>query len=232
MGRAPAPPASGAPPPGVALAAVLAQPSRRRIADVLAQNPAGVGVDEVAKRVQLHPNAVRRHLRTLSAAGVVATERAEPRGSGRPRLRYRLIDMHAPQVAAHQELVRLLVVYIVHSGADARDVEAFGRKQGAFLAVGAGADAIPASFARLGFAPRETGSAEDRARGRLSIRLEHCPFRDAVTAPGGELVCRLHRGLAAGMVGAALPGGRLTAFRAEGPVQAGCQVVVDGAGSA
>jgi hypothetical protein len=100
--------------------------------------------------------------------------------------------------------------------------------QGAFLAVGAGADAIAESFARLGFAPRETGSADDRAHGRLGMRLEHCPFRDAVMAPGGELVCRLHRGLAEGIVVAA--GGRLTAFRPQDPVRAGCGVEVDGLG--
>lgn len=211
-------------PPAIAAAGVLAQPTRRRIADVLAQNPAGIGVEEIAGRVALHPNAVRRHLGKLSAAGVVATERAPSRGCGRPRLLYRLIDMQAPQIAAHQELVRLLVVYIVHSGADAADVEAFGRMQGAFLAVGTGADAIAASFARLGFAPRETGSADDRADGRLSIRLEHCPFRDAVLAPGGDLICRLHRGLADGIIGAAAPDGRLTAFRPEDPVRAGCEV--------
>jgi predicted ArsR family transcriptional regulator len=222
-GRAPAP-------PGIAVAGALAKHTRRRITDLLAEYPAGAGAQVIAKRVGLHPNAVRRHLQALAAAGVVATEPAMPTGPGRPRLRYRLADMQAPRIAAHQELVRLLVAYITRTGADAGDLEAFGRSQGAFLAVGAGADAIAESFARLGFAPHETGSADDRAHGRLGMRFEHCPFSDAVMAPGGELVCRLHRGLAEGIVAAAVPGGRLTAFQPQDPVRAGCGVEVDGLG--
>jgi predicted ArsR family transcriptional regulator len=214
--------------PGTAAAGALAQRSRRRIADVLVQHPAGVGVEEIAGRVGLQPNAVRRHLGTLVAAGIVVTERAEARGRGRPRLRYRLVDMQAPLVAAHQELVRVLLEYIVHTDADAGDLEAFGRAQGGFLAVGAGADAVAESFARLGFAPRETGSADDRARGRLTLHLENCPFRDAVAAPGGTLVCRLHRGLTEGMVAATVPGGRLAGFQPKEPVRAGCRVTLEG----
>lgn len=219
-------PASG-PPPGIAAAGVLAQPSRRRIADVLAQRTAGLGVAEIAERVALHPNAVRQHLQKLTDAGVVSTERDDPRGRGRPRLRYRLVNMRAPQIAAHQELVRLLIAYIVRSGADTEDVETFGRLQGGFFATGAGAAGIVESFARLGFAPREAGSAADAGRGRLRMRLGHCPFRDAVTAPGGEMICQLHRGLAEGIATGAAPGSRLAVFEPADPVRAGCRVIVD-----
>jgi len=216
------------PPPGIAAAAALAQPSRRRIADALAQRVAGLGVAEIAERVDLHPSAVRRHLQKLSDAGVVSAEREESRGRGRPRLRYRLVDMQAPRVAAHQEIVRLLVAYLVRSGANTDDLEAFGRTQGGFLATGADAAGILQSFTRLGFAPRETGSSADASRGRLEMRLGHCPFKDAVTVPGGDIICRLHRGLADGIAAHVAPGSHLTAFEPEDPARAGCRLVLDG----
>ena len=213
---------------GIAAAGALAQPARRRIAEVLAQYAPGLGVADIAGRVGLHPNAVRQHLRRLAEAGVVCSEREAPRGPGRPRLRYRLVHLRAPRIAAHQELVRLLIAYIVRSGADTEDVETFGRLQGGYFATGEGTAGIVESIARLGFAPRDAGSVEDTRRGRLRISLAHCPFRDAVTAPGGEMVCRMHRGLVEGIAEGAAPGSRLTEFAPGDPTRAGCRVTVDG----
>lgn len=209
----------------------LAHPPRRRIAEALAQQPGGLGVAEIAARVGLGRSAVREHLQALSDAGVVATGRDEPAGRGRPRFRYRLSDEGAPWVAVHQELVRGLVGSIVRSGADTADLEAFGRRQGGFFATGAGAAGIVEALARLGFAPRPAGPPADAGRGRLTLRLGRCPFHDAVMAPGGEVVCRLHRGLADGIAAAAAPGSRLTGFDPERPVRTGCRLVVDGLGT-
>jgi predicted ArsR family transcriptional regulator len=206
-------------------------PPRRRIAEALSRQPCGLGVAEIAARVGLGCSAVREHLRKLSDTGVVSIERDEPRGRGRPRFRYRLADGGAPWVAAHQELVRLLVESIVRSGADTTEVEAFGRRQGAFFATGADAAGIVEALTRLGFAPGKAGSSADAGRGRLTLRLGHCPFHDAVVAPGGDIVCRLHRGLADGIAAAVAPGSRLTAFEPESPARPGCRLVVDGLGT-
>lgn len=211
-----------------AAARALAHPPSRRIAEALAQEPRGLGVAEIAGRIGLGSSAVRGHLRRLSETGVVSVERDEPRGRGRPRFRYRLVDGGAAWVAAHQELVRLLVEAIVRSRADTRDVEAFGRRQGGFFATGTDATGIVEAFTRLGFAPRQAGSSADADRGRLTLRLGHCPFHDAVMAPGGDIVCRLHCGLADGIVAAVAPGGRLTAFEPQTPTRAGCHLVMDG----
>lgn len=214
--------------PDVATAEALAQPTRRRIAEALSRSGRGLCVSELAERIDLHPNAVRRHLTILAEAGVVAVSREPPSGRGRPRLRYRLADAHAPRVAAHQELVRLLTAYIVRTGAGMDDVEEFGRRQGGFFATEQGAAGIVDAFARLGFAPRETGSARDVRQGRVSVRLDHCPFRDAVSEPGGEIICRLHRGLAQGIASASAPGSIVTGFEPRDPARAGCRVQVDG----
>lgn len=211
----------------IATAEALVQSTRRRVAEALALSGGGLGVSELAERIDLHPNAVRRHLSILAEAGIVAVERDRPSGRGRPRLRYRLVDAHAPRVAAHQELVRILTAYLVRTGAGMDDVEEFGRRQGGFFATEEGATGILDAFTRLGFAPRETGSARDAGRGRLGMRLDHCPFRDAVSEPGGEIICRLHRGLAQGIASAAAPGSTVTGFEPRDPVRAGCRVQID-----
>lgn len=203
-------------------AGALAHPTRRRIADALAERPDGLTVSEVATVLGLHPNAVRLQLRTLASTGLVAIERLAPRGRGRPRLRYRLVDAQAATESAHRELVGLLVGYLAEIGADPGMVEEFGRRRGAQLAARDGVAAVVGAFARLGFAPNQMTSTAEAARGRLVLRLDHCPFRDAVMSTGGELVCTLHRGLAEGVARAASENGELTEFVAVDPQRAGC----------
>jgi hypothetical protein len=84
------------------------------------------------------------------------------------------------------------------------------------------------AFARAGFAPREISSAAEARAGVLDLRLEHCPFREAVLSPGGELVCALHRGLSGGMARMVSPSARVTEFTPKDPRPAGCRVRVEG----
>ncbi len=212
--------ASG-PPPAVAVAEALAHPSRRRIADVLNAAQSGLTVFEIADAVGLHHNAVRQHLKRLSDAGMVSVTREAPVGRGRPRLRYRLVDTQVPRIAAHQELVRMLISYLRRINASAEDVEEFGREQGAHLGEAGGRKAVVESFARLGFAPHEIGTA-DPATGVLEIRLDNCPFRDGATGEGGEMICALHRGIASGIAARAAAGGILTGWYPQDPATAGC----------
>jgi hypothetical protein len=85
------------------------------------------------------------------------------------------------------------------------------------------------AFARLGFAPEEVTGAAARRRGEMELRLRHCPFREAVLAPGGELVCTLHRGLTLGLLDGAAEDANLTAFEPKDPRTAGCRVGIRGA---
>lgn len=212
----------------LAAAGALAHPTRRRIADLLASHPDGLTVGDVADTLQMHHNAVRLHLRTLASTGVVAVERLAPKGRGRPRLRYRLVDVQAATASAHQELVGMLVGYLAELGADDARVEEFGRRRGASLAAPDGVPAVVGAFARLGFAPSQTTSAADATRGRVTLRLDHCPFKDAVMSTGGDLVCTLHKGLADGVARAAAPGGRLRQFIPVDPMRAGCMLGFEG----
>ncbi|MCC6831995.1 MAG: helix-turn-helix domain-containing protein [Thermoleophilia bacterium] len=213
---------SAVPPPGVAAAAALAHRSRRAIARHLGEHPRGLSVAELTERMGLHANAVRAHLKVMAAAGVVSAALDPPKGRGRPGTRYHLADGEVIRTAGHQELVRMLVTALVAVGAEEATLERIGREHGATLLDRPGREGIASALAGLGFAPHETTSASDAAAGRLDLRLDSCPFRDAVMSPGGMAVCTLHRGIMAGMAAAAGDGGELTQFTPRDPVKAGC----------
>ncbi len=64
---------------------VLADPTRRRVIELLRERPLRAG--EVAQRVGMSPPAMSRHLRALLKGGLVAVELSEDDGRAR---RYRL----------------------------------------------------------------------------------------------------------------------------------------------
>jgi predicted ArsR family transcriptional regulator len=212
-------------------AEALAQPSRRRIAEVLAGAPGGLTPFELADAVGLHHNAVRRHLEVLARAGLVRSEREAATGRpGRPSRRYRLVASEGVAEAGHRELVRLLVELIRRTGASEKDVEAFGRDEGRLLAHGRATGGLVETLAGLGFAPDDVTESAARRRGELDLRLRRCPFADAVLAEGGHLVCALHRGLTLGVLDATEPDAYLAAFEIRDPVAAGCRVLARGLG--
>ncbi len=222
-------PATTPQPLALAAASVLSNPARRRIAETLGGAPGGLTVDEIVDAVgDMNHNPIRNHLRVLARAGLVAVERDLPTGRGRPTERFKLIDPMASRIAAQQELLRLLVGLIKDSGVDRAAAIAYGRSHGAETISGADRSALVASLARLGFAPHETTSPKDAASGILEVRLDHCPFADAVVAPGGLVVCALHEGLIEGAAAGASSDARLTRFEIKHPHRAGCVVRLDG----
>lgn len=210
------------PPSAVGPVAALAHRSRRAIAEELSGTSGGLTVGELADRVALHPNAVRQHLRVLAGAGVVSAEQDAPKGRGRPTRRYRLVDGEVMRVTAHKELVRMLVGALGYLNPRDELLEEFAQRHGPALLDGEGREAITAALMRLGFAPHEVTPAGRAAEGDLEIRLDNCPFREAVVAEGGAAVCTLHKGLLDGM--AAASGGRLVDFVVKDPFAAGCRM--------
>lgn len=213
-------------------AGALAHPSRERIAEALGKAPAGLTVADLADRVGLHHNAVRQHLRVLAQAGVIASAPSAPTGRrGRPSARYVLAAPHGVAAVGHRELVRLLLEIVRRTGVDPREIEAFGREQGhdsLDVDPAEGIEGLRATLAGLGFAPDEVSGVAQRRAGELDLRLRSCPFKDAVLAKGGELICALHRGLVDGTLSRVAPEARLAVFEPRDPVEAGCRVVVTG----
>lgn len=211
-------------------AGALAHPSRRAIAETIGTSGDGLTVAALAERIELHPNAIRQHLDTLQRAGVVVAAPAAPTGRrGRPSVRYALAAPHAVAAVGHRELVRLLLELVRRLRASEDDVEAFGWEQGrALVADDVGADGLTASLAGLGFAPEEVTSEAARRAGEMDVRLRACPFKDAVLAEGGHLICALHRGLVRGGLERIDIDADLAVFEPKDPVNAGCRVVVRG----
>ena len=83
-------------------------------------------------------------------------------------------------------------------------------------------------MAGLGFAPEEVTSEGDRRAGQVDLRLRACPFKDAVLAEGGHLICALHRGLVRGALERVDDAAELAVFEPKHPVTAGCRVLVTG----
>lgn len=197
--------------------------TRRAVVDLLAGSPRGMTAVEIAEAVGLHANAVRKHLRAMVREGAVGAERELSGRRGRPAVRYRAADERR-EAAATRRLARMLVDLVAELGPDEALVEDFGRRQAPALAAAPGArPALMGLLTALGFAPRETTPAASARGGGLELVLGHCPFRDAVEAEEGRLVCVLHRGISRGLVELD-PAGRLTAFEIRPPATAGCRI--------
>src|SRR3954469_6087402 len=74
---------------------VLSQPSRQRLFALLAEMGGRAYVDDLAGRLEMHPNGVRVHLRRMLAAGLVTRARVR-RGPGRPRDQWAIAPVAAP----------------------------------------------------------------------------------------------------------------------------------------
>ncbi len=99
-------------------------------------------------------------------------------------------------------------------------MERFGERQGWEVPLpGGGIDELRGAFERLGFAPREVPGGDPP-----DLVLDSCPFADGVEAPGGELICLLHRGLARGIALRAAPDVAVTDLVIEDPRRAGCRL--------
>lgn len=199
----------------------LSRSAARRVADVLRESGRGMTAQEIADVLHLHHSGVRVQLNSLAEAGVVVPSTDPPKGRGRPRTRYAMApDPRAQEAAGHRELVRLLMGLVRRLGLGPDDMEEFGAGQGAGMVdPEGGAQELMDAFARLGFAPRVVpGEAPN------DIVLDRCPFAAGVEAPGGELICVLHRGLAQGITSACTPDVRVAGLDANDPRTAGCRL--------
>ena len=165
-----------------------ARPGVERVLDELRSAGPGITAGELAARVGLHVTTVRFHLDRLVAQGRAVGHRAPTGGRGRPGIAYRAV----PVADARSGMIAALA-----QAATALDGDVVARAQRAGEAWAASLDlgaapvepAITEVFARLGFAPTPV-------EGGLALRA--CPFLDEARRHP-EVVCEVHRGLAAGI---------------------------------
>ncbi len=207
----------------------LAQPTRARLFALLGELRRPASTDELAERLELHPNGVRVHLERLHDVGLVVRERQ--RGTrGRPRDVWVIGPDAQPggdPPTGYAELARWLVRSMTMAGGGVRDVEAAGRRIGRELAP---ADASTGHeqqlhdvLVTLGFQPERRRESGDR----LTYCLRNCPYREAVRERP-PLVCGLHRGLTRGLLDAIDPKTKLVGFVPKDPDTAGCLIETRG----
>jgi predicted ArsR family transcriptional regulator len=208
----------------------LSQPTRARLFSLLGELHRSASTDELAERLQLHPNGVRVHLERLQAAGLVERER-ERQARGRPRDRWSISPTARPggdPPTAYADLGRWLVQAISSTKVGLRDVEAAGRRIGRDLApadgdAGSAEARMHGALATLGFQPtRELGEP-----GKMTYCLGNCPYRDVVRERQ-PVVCALHRGITRGLLDTLDPKTKLVGFVAKDPDEAGCLIELRG----
>jgi predicted ArsR family transcriptional regulator len=206
----------------------LAQPTRAAIFELLVEMKGGADTAQLAGRLDLHPNGVRRHLERMEDAGLV--ERTAARGgTGRPPDRWAVCAGANPggdRPSGYAELAAWLARVIPAGPRREREVEKAGRQIGAELAPQGTNDPLRdlrEITIALGFQP----DLEVPAAGELKCCLGNCPYRDAVRADQ-ELICTLHRGITAGLLAELDPTATLERFEPKDPERAGCLIGVAG----
>lgn len=206
-------------------ARALGDPTRFAVFRYVDESELPVGVAELTRHFGLNHNAIRQHLAKLRDADLVVEEVTAPNGPGRPSLSYRPTPGAADRwegTSAYQRLATLLVEVL--RGASIHDAGyAAGREMAAGLAPDVpAADAVETVTRRLGFEPHRE---HDDGADQVSIVLDHCPLASlAEHAP--ELVCELHRSLAAGIADATAADMAVTDLVIRPPATAGCRVVL------
>jgi predicted ArsR family transcriptional regulator len=207
----------------------LAQPTRARLFAALSELRRAAGTEELAERLDLHPNGVRLHLERLSEAGLLVRERPR-QARGRPRDMWSIAaDAHpgGDPPSAYADLGRWLARVIAPRKTTLRAVEATGREIGRELApagdASSGEEKMHAALVSLGFQPRR----DVDGTGGLTYRLCNCPYRDAVRE-NQDVVCTLHRGITRGLLDEIAPKTKLTGFVPRDPYIAGCLIQLQG----
>lgn len=177
-----------------------------------------VSVREMSRRLSLHPNTLRPHLRRLEEAGLVAHQVQRASGVGRPQTIYRAVEPSGDDTRDFRLLAEMLCGLLASKRDRERATELArewghylvsqgGPKPGARLPARQNLAALQDAMARAGFDPRFR-----RAGPAVEVTLRDCPFRELVD-DHRELVCSLHRGLLEGMLGGLKPRMALRDFR-------------------
>ena len=206
----------------------LADPLRARLFGVLGELRRPATTQELAARVERHPNTVRIQLRRLADAGLVE-RRITRQQRGRPRDEWAIAPDAQPAGRAPQAYLQLSR-WLARAAGDLASIERTGREIGRELAPEASARGTAAAMQHalvaLGFAPRQEPTAP---RG-LAYTLTNCPYREAVRQ-NQPAVCSLHRGITTGLLDRIDPGARLAGFVAKDPYAAGCLIELEGVAS-
>jgi predicted ArsR family transcriptional regulator len=162
---------------------------RQMILEALTGDRDGLDTNQLAERLDLHPNTIRWHLGLLTDAGLVEATPERRRGRGRPSIVHRLTG---EGIANGRDDYRLLATMLTDVVAGDRDGEArayeAGRRWGRHLQQAEPGATIAELLDQEGFAAEQHGE-------RLEMR--RCPFYElAENSP--QVICTLHHGIVDG----------------------------------
>lgn len=176
-----------------------------QILEVLQDAEGPLDVRELARRVGLHVNTARVHLRVLAEAGLVSTRRDQRARPGRPRVLYEAPadSLDAGAFAGYRLLAEILASHLAGSEPDpSAGAERTGRAWGAHLVRRPApftsiskedtVDQLVGLHEQLGFRPELK-----RATDGQEIVLRRCPFEQVATTYQA-VICPLHLGLMRG----------------------------------
>ncbi|HUR23701.1 MAG TPA: helix-turn-helix domain-containing protein [Acidimicrobiales bacterium] len=203
-------------------ARALGDPTRYDIFRFVAAAEGPVRVATLASYLGFNHNAVRQHLAKLTEAGLLTEDRASPTTTGRPPLEYRVAPtaMGSWGAPGPYEILALMLLEIADGGSTPLEA---GAGAGRTLAAGCPDGADPLSvleteMARRGFEPRR------ETRGPVTdLVLERCPFLAAATVRP-DVVCQIHRGLAAGILDGMGADVQVSDLVVHPPAEAGCRL--------
>ncbi|SDT21635.1 helix-turn-helix transcriptional regulator [Microterricola viridarii] len=187
-------------PERISAVAVLDDPARRALYELVAQSAQPIGRDAAAAAIGLSRSTAAFHLDRLAEAGLLAVEfrrlsgKTGP-GSGRPAKLYSRAagELSVSLPARHYDLAgELMAAAIGESSASGEPVlEALARVAAqAGRAIGAGSDDLGSALEANGFEPREQGDG--------GIVLGNCPFHRLAQAHTA-VVCSLNYQLLCGV---------------------------------
>jgi predicted ArsR family transcriptional regulator len=196
----------------------LAEDTRFRLYRYLRLTERPVSVRELSRRLSLHPNTLRPHLRRLEEAALVRHQVRKTAGVGRPQMLYEALESSGDSGQDYRFLAEMLCGMVRTPREIARAAE-LAKQWGAYLVSQGGPKPgvrLPArrnlavlrdAMARAGFDPRfrRQGTA-------VEVTLRACPFRD-LADDYRDLVCTMHRGLVEGMLSGLKPQITLREFK-------------------
>lgn len=191
-------------------ARALGEETRFRIYRRLSVSGHAESVTELARRFDVHPNAIRQHLARLEQARLVVSSPDRSNGAGRPPRLYEL--SHHPLELGHpprtlKPLASVLAHVVDALPAEPAELRDLGRSWGRSWAAGrrAGNGAVPRSrkrraellaryLAEWGWRPTSRNE-----NGGIRISTGRCLFHDLIAERDGRC-CALEEGLLSGLV--------------------------------
>jgi predicted ArsR family transcriptional regulator len=149
----------------------------------------GLDTNELAERLELHPNTIRWHLGLLSDAGLVQAAPERRRGRGRPSIVHRLTGEGIARGRDEYRLLATMLTDVVTADSDgeARAYEA-GVRWGRHLQQAEPGAGIADLLDQEGFAAEQHGD---------QLEMRRCPFYElAESSP--HVICTLHHGIVDG----------------------------------